>query len=576
MTTLARPPSTPRARRSRLLWSLVLVAACLRAAVGFDLADGAHHVELAQRIAHGDVPFRDEMNVQVLGALPAAPFVWLWEHAVGTTGIVLASRIWFVLLAAAVGAVVHRLVRDHVSVGLAAVAVLCALVPQPYNLVSVSYNTAPGLLLLVGCAAGASTAVRPRRRRSLLCGAAAAGCALLNPLMILASVLTLVVVVIVGRRWATVGWVAVGAGAVSVSGLVVLAGFGFGAIGDSIDYTRKYQALRIPPGERLDFALSYYEGLLANPWVLAAAGCGLLALVPWPRRWVLPLVGRWVRPLLATSPLLLVAAVAIRVHDPADGLPDSGMTSGVLGLVLVVLATVPAAVVAAVRRDRFAGTLLAVSVVPLVAQAPVLAAVTSSSPIWGAPAAAVGPAVLAVAVTLGRSLGAFGPVWVGLAALLLASAHAVQPYRDVPPWEARLRTSGPLAGLLTGDSVAAEAGVVRGAIEACQQPGEGLLTYGAPGAYLFADGPADTNILWLAPFGPTNEATVSWLERNDREPVCVLVHRGIATRAPSGQWSTRVGGPDPVLDWVAPRYTVLDAEHGRYVVLRRNPPLDLS
>lgn len=568
MTTAARPPSTFRARRSRVLWVLVLVAACLRAAVGFDLADGAHHVELAQRIAHGDVPFRDEMNVQVLGALPAAPFVWVWEQVVGTTGIVLASRIWFVLLAAATGLLVHRLVRDHVAGGLAGVAVLAALLPQPYNLVSVSYNTAPGLLLLVACAAGVSTAVRPRRRRSLLCGAAAAGCALLNPLMLVAAVLTLVVVVLVVRRLATLGWVVLGAGAVSAAGLVVLAGFGLGAIADSIDYTREYQRLRIPPGERLDFALDYYGGLLTNPWVLGAAGCGLLALVPWP--------GRWVRPLAATSSLALVAAVAIRVHDPADGLPDSGMTSGVLAVVLVVLATVPAAVVAGVRRDRFAATLLAVAVVPLVAQAPVLAAVTSSSPIWGAPSAAVGPAVLAVTVTLGRALGAFGPVWVGLAALLLTTAHAVQPYRDVPPWEARLRTSGPLAGLLTGDSVAAEVGVVQGAIEACQHPGEGLLTYGAPGAYLFSDGPADTNILWLAPFGPANEATVSWIERHDREPVCVIVHRGIATRAPSGQWSTRVGGPDPVLDWVAPRYTVLDADHGRYVVLRRNPPLDLS
>ena len=50
-------------------------AAIVRARYGVDLSDSSHAVELTLRLARGDVPFRDEMNVQVLGAWPAVPFV---------------------------------------------------------------------------------------------------------------------------------------------------------------------------------------------------------------------------------------------------------------------------------------------------------------------------------------------------------------------------------------------------------------------------------------------------------------------------------------------------------------------
>jgi hypothetical protein len=47
----------------------VVAGAFVRARHGVDLTDSSHVVEPALRLTQGDVPFRDEMNVQ---ALPAA------------------------------------------------------------------------------------------------------------------------------------------------------------------------------------------------------------------------------------------------------------------------------------------------------------------------------------------------------------------------------------------------------------------------------------------------------------------------------------------------------------------------
>lgn len=561
MTEPPQPPSTQGARRLRWFWAPVAAIAVLRASSGFDFSDGAHHVTLAQRLADGDLPFRDEMNVQVLGAIPAAPFVWAWEQVFGTTALVLASRLWFVALAALAGWAVHRILRDHVSARLAAVTVLLALLPQPYNLVTTSYNTAPGLLLLVACAAGVSTIMEPRRGRSVLCGAAAAGCAFLNPLVAVSAVLTALLVLALCRRWATVGWLTLGGAVTSLVGVALLAWFGFGSLLDTITFTRAYQELRITPEQRLASALTYYGDQLSHPLVLAAVGCGLLALVPWP--------GRWPRRILAVVPLALLALVAVRTHAPEDGLPRSGMTSGVLAAVLVVAALGPALAVTVARRDRFAAVLLLVGVLPLLVQAPLVAATTSSSPIWGAPAVAIAPAVLALATALGRALGPFGPVWVALVAVLVATTHTALPYRDVPLWDAQLRTSGPLAGLLTGDPIGRWAGSIEQAVQDCQRPGESLLAYGVPSAYLFSDGAVDSNIIWLAPFGEANATAVSWIERTGRLPDCVLVHPAYATRAPSGEWTTREGF-DPLLAWVEPRYSLVSGSQSTYLVLRRN------
>lgn len=119
----ARP--TPEARRAvgtRLrervrgvsgATTVLVLAGLWRSTLGVDLSDEAHAVALAVRIAGGGVPFQDEMNTQALGALPAAPFTWLWLHTVGSTGVVVVNRLLFVAGTLAVGMASYRFLRGH-------------------------------------------------------------------------------------------------------------------------------------------------------------------------------------------------------------------------------------------------------------------------------------------------------------------------------------------------------------------------------------------------------------------------------------------------------------------------------
>ena len=106
-----------RPGRLTLFTALVGLWALARVQLGFDYGDGPHAVGLAMRLADGDRPFVDEMNVQVMGSWPAVPFVWLWTHTVGTDGIILASRAYFVLLSLLVAHVSWRAVAPVLGRG---------------------------------------------------------------------------------------------------------------------------------------------------------------------------------------------------------------------------------------------------------------------------------------------------------------------------------------------------------------------------------------------------------------------------------------------------------------------------
>ncbi len=93
----------------------LLAAGSWRASVGLDLGDGSHVVGLGMRLAQGDLPLADEMNLQALGSLPAVPFVWVWLQVVGNEGVILASRVSFAVVAALAGWVSWRALRPMVG-----------------------------------------------------------------------------------------------------------------------------------------------------------------------------------------------------------------------------------------------------------------------------------------------------------------------------------------------------------------------------------------------------------------------------------------------------------------------------
>jgi hypothetical protein len=165
-------------RREELLvrWGAVLLAifACWWSTLGADLSDDGHNIALAWRMSLGDSPFADEMNLRATGSLLAVPFTWVWTHLFGMTGLVLASRIFFVAVAFGVGFLAYRALRTTLRPVTAAIAVTAPLMALPYHLGQISYNTMPIFGLVLGTAAGFAAVVRRDRRWALLCGAAVA------------------------------------------------------------------------------------------------------------------------------------------------------------------------------------------------------------------------------------------------------------------------------------------------------------------------------------------------------------------------------------------------------------------
>jgi len=292
------------------LFAVALAAAAIvRARYGVDLSDSSHAVELSLRLAQGDLPFRDEMNVQVLGAWPAVPFVWAWEHVVGLDGVVLASRVWFVAVCAGVGAVSWRAMRPAFGRGTSACALAVALLPAAYNQQVVSYNTTPALmyLLAVSCGLGATVrCARCARPYAVSAGAAAALGALSHPVTApAAAVLTVVLVVLLRRQdaapatgpgaahpsgggrlrrvlvrrpgvTAVVGGVGI---VVLMLGILALTVWGASNISETVAFTDAYQATRPDRWDRLGRWTSQVGTALTGPWVLLAAPLSLLAAV---------------------------------------------------------------------------------------------------------------------------------------------------------------------------------------------------------------------------------------------------------------------------------------------------------
>jgi len=121
-----------RSERLVLAAFAALVAfAAWRATIGVDFGDGTHVVALAMRMAQGDQPLADELNLQSLGSVAAVPFTWLWLHLVGVDGIVLASRLFYVVLAALAGILAYRALRTGFAAVPAFVAVTVMVLPTP-------------------------------------------------------------------------------------------------------------------------------------------------------------------------------------------------------------------------------------------------------------------------------------------------------------------------------------------------------------------------------------------------------------------------------------------------------------
>lgn len=557
--------------------TVALVAFALwRVRQGVDMGDGAHVVALAVRIAEGDVVLADELNLQALGSLAAVPFTWAWLQVAGLEGVVLASRTFYVVLALGVGALGYAALRSGFRPLPAFVAVVLACTPTPYNLLVTSYNTVPGLMLGLATFTGYAALVRRSGRWGSVAGVALALAVLSHPSALPgAAVLGLLLLVLGWRRGTAAAGLLLGGGLTSAVVVVgVLAGPGLGALIATVDYTTSYQSARPEPVARLMRTATDFARTVVSPAYLPVLALAALAC---PGR----VPARWRAVAAALVPVAAALPALARVGEPEH----VGGTSGTYAVIVALVLALPVTLGAVRRGDRDLRLLLALAAPGLVGLL-VYASLTNATASWGAVVPPVVPLLgvlgLGVAATVAE---AFGEPWrggadggggsprtVGVATLVvvvlavtsLLGTHTLRSFRDPAPWIATTAVeTGPNAGLRTTAARASSDCEWQLLLGAWARPGEGLLAYSLPAAYLYTDGPTDTAIVWLGDFGAANADVVDWLDRTGRWPDVVVVQSAIA-RA----WEEK-STTDPLIGRLAAGYgPPQDVDH--FFVLRRD------
>jgi hypothetical protein len=553
--------------------AIIFLVLLWRITLGASLGDDAHVLALALRMAQGDRPFIDEMNLQALGSVWGVPLTWLWTHLVGLNGLVLVSRLGYLAFALGAGAAAYRALRVSFRPVVAATAVALPLLAPPYNLLDLGYNTAPIALGILGlCAAHAALTIpgTPAGRRwALAAGAATASAVFSNPLTFAAGVVLLAGTALLARRRAVILPLTVGAAAVTGFALVFFASVGFGAIRRTLDYTSAYRESDQTNVERFAAQFAPYRFYVWRPRFLPAAALALLSAAPRlpPRVRAVCLVGAAIAVVVPS----FFAFGAVGALGRVNTRPAMGTLPAVTLVLLVVVLALPVTAWAVRRRRRDIGMLLAIGLpAGLVGVFTVTVGTLSSSP-WGAALVGGAPAVTALAA--GWAVMAIG-AWRGLgraacAALVAATLGllVLTPFRDGFPWQLDARVaSGPYAGVLTSPATQRQLLGVEQAAARWLRPGDGVLFYALPGGYLLLDAPMDTNLLWLGSYGAANQATLDWFARTGRRPRVVVIAWAIAGR-PGGL--ARIARRDPLMAYLLQNYRVVEAATGGPTVLVR-------
>ena len=566
-----KPPAVRNERLGVALTAFALIAwACWRTQFGADTGDGGHSVTMAVRLAQGAVPFVDETNAQATGSLLAVPFTWLWLHAVGLDGIVLASRLFFVVLSTAAGFIAYRALRPAFRPWVAFAIPAIALVPTSYNLMLVNYTTVPSMAMVVATAAGHAAIVRKSVWWAPVSGAAATIAAFSHPAALPSAALFIVICLLLIRTGRVRLLLLMGATVVSLVVAVWLLGFvGWSNISDTLKYTADYQSGRVPPIERARLMLeSFAKGLSSQPylpmWVLAA-----MALIP--------RLNERLRVVLMVSAIVAAAVPALLMADTIAVAPQPfGRLSGVYATIVTLGLLVPAVVAGLRTRDRSIRSLLALTLPPALISFPITAAVSSASPFWGIAVMCIAPAFATVAampamLTPKRSLRliAFAVVTPLLA---LTGVHTLTSFRDPAPWkETALITEGAFSGIRATPARAGAIEETRKAVQQWARPQDSVLIYGNIAAYLFVPGRIDTNIIWLPTDSASNQFTLDFYARRHDFPDVVILFAGsrIATLG-----EERWRHSDPLIDYFYLHYDkVATGATSSYLVFR-NPAAD--
>lgn len=121
---------------------IVISAVVSKAFFGMDWSDETYYAALSNRIAMGDVPFREIWDIHQTSAFLTAPIIFFYRQFTGgTAGIVLYLRFIYLIAQGMIAAFTFYAFKKQCSVFLSAVTALCVFIFAPFSIAAPSYNT---------------------------------------------------------------------------------------------------------------------------------------------------------------------------------------------------------------------------------------------------------------------------------------------------------------------------------------------------------------------------------------------------------------------------------------------------
>lgn len=552
-------------RRERVtiaIGALLLLAVCAyRASLGISFVDDAHNAAITLRLAEGARPFADEMTTQALGFLLAVPFAKAWTALFGLTGYVLALRLFYVAVSAAVTVVVYRLLRPSFGAIPAALGAVTPFLVPPYNIFGVSYNTMAMLGLVLSVALCLASVRENSPRLAVAAGASAAFAAISYPPLALgALVLAGSYAAVARKRRLIVPALGGAAAVVAMFSVWVLATVQISEIQRSLEYASSvWQGYR-SPADKVVVLLRFARRALITRWTLPAWALGAVAGVP--------ALGRQTRAVAAALVPVACLVPAARVFASGNTIEQFGTNGAAYLILFTATAAFPVVVNALVERDADSLRGLALAAPLAVVGYFVVAYSTSSGWLSAMPVIAVAPfATIVLAgwsrlAATGRAARVATSVLVTgvLVVLLFATA-----FKDSPPLALRSRfASGALAGIATTPTRTADIERIVAAGARWSKPSDRVLVVGRPLGYLLVPGTAHTNAIWLVT-GPSDQYTVDYFSRT-APPDVVYINRSVMSSAGGLEAAARI---DPLVSFLSREYTLVETFDPFSVFVRR-------
>ena len=156
--------------------------------------DESFYLTIPHRYSMGDVPIADEWHLSAMTGFLQLPFVFVYTHLFGTEGIILASRIFYVFIHAAVTIVIYSRVYKKGVLSIAACLLL--FIFAPYNIMQLCYNSMGIDLIVLSGILLATANYRTSKASLIISGVCLAGAVLCCPYFASAYVIYAVCVIV--------------------------------------------------------------------------------------------------------------------------------------------------------------------------------------------------------------------------------------------------------------------------------------------------------------------------------------------------------------------------------------------